>query len=67
MDGRKAEAESGAVETRRTAGKRGPGKCGVCEVSTAMVLDLLRRGGASDLIGQALAVSSTLSLAINTE
>mgnify|MGYP004708349239 CR=1 FL=1 len=41
--------EGGEVETRRTAGNSGPGKCGV-RVSSEIVFDLLRTGGSSGLL-----------------
>lgn len=43
--------DGGEVETRRTAGKSGPGKCGV-RVSSETVFDLLRTGGCSGLLAR---------------
>lgn len=41
--------EEGEVETRRTAGERAPGKCGV-RVLSEIVFDLLSTGGSSGLL-----------------
>lgn len=41
------QGEGGTEETRRTAGKSGPGKCGVGRVSSDIVLNFLSSGGFS--------------------